>query len=118
LFLTVFYGLIVNIIAKATSPTLVTSAEQVQKYERFIFGLTRLVPSQLYSDATTTLLVPSVRSIGPLSVEQIQGTIPGALPLGQSLLVVWPQVVGLAAATIALFGLSYWSFMRKEVRSR
>jgi ABC-2 type transport system permease protein len=40
------------------------------------------------------------------------------LPLGQSLLLVWPQVTGLIAATILCFVLAYVSFMRREIRSR
>jgi ABC-2 type transport system permease protein len=62
--------------------------------------------------------MPSVRSLGPLTMEQIVGTIPGPLPLGQSLLLVWPQITGLIAATILCFVLSYISFMRREIRSR
>lgn len=62
--------------------------------------------------------VPSVRSLGPLTMEQVYGTIPGPLPLGQSLLLVWPQVTGLIAATVICFALSYVSFMRREIRSR
>jgi ABC-2 type transport system permease protein len=51
-------------------------------------------------------------------MEQVYGTIPGPLPLGQSLLLVWPQVTGLIAATVICFALSYVSFMRREIRSR
>ena len=51
--------------------------------------------------------MPSVRSLGPLTMEQVQGAIPSPLPLGQSLLVVWPQLTGLIAATVICFALSY-----------
>jgi len=44
--------------------------------------------------------------------------LPGPLPLGQSLLMVWPQVTGLAAGTIISFVISYILFMRREIRSR
>ena len=81
-------------------------------------NLLRIMPNQLFSEATTTLLMPSVRSLGPLTMEQVYGTIPGPLPLGQSLLLVWPQVTGLIAATVLCFVLSYVSFMRREIRSR
>jgi ABC-2 type transport system permease protein len=94
------------------------SAQQVLSYQEFILNLFRVLPSQLFSDATTTLLVPTVRSLGPLTIDKIYGTIPGALPLGQSLLLVWPQITGLIAATILCFVLSYVSFMRREIRSR
>jgi ABC-2 type transport system permease protein len=39
------------------------------------------------------------------------------LPLTQSLLVVWPQVVGLIAGTVTLFVASYVAFQRQEVRA-
>ena len=63
----------------------------------------RLAPSELFNEATTTLLMPSVRSLGPLTMEQVQGAIPSPLPLGQSLLVVWPQLTGLDCSNSYLF---------------
>ena len=117
LFLTVFYPLIINLIVKAYEPTQST-AQQVFNYQELKLWLMQILPNQLFSDATTTLLIPSVRSLGPLTMEQVYGTIPGPLPLGQSILLVWPQVTGLIAATIICFVLSYVSFMRREIRSR
>jgi ABC-2 type transport system permease protein len=118
LLFTVFYSIIVSLIAKAASPSENATAQQIVGYQETIMNLFRLLPSQLYSDATTTLLAPTVRSLGPLTMDQIVGAIPGPLPLGQSLLLVWPQITGLTAATILCFVLSYISFMRREVRSR
>lgn len=118
LFFTVFYQIIVNLVARAMAPAEMASPQQLVGYQQFILNLMRVVPSQLYADATTTLLVPSVRSLGPLTMQQTYGAIPSPLPLGQSLLIVWPQLTGLIAATVVCFGLSYMSFMRKEIRSR
>jgi ABC-2 type transport system permease protein len=118
LFFTVFYSIIVSLIARAASPSAAASAQQVAGYQEMILNLLRILPSQLYSDATTTLLVPTVRSLGPLTMEQIVGAIPGPLPLGQSLLLAWPQITGLIASTILCFVFSYISFMKKEIRSR
>lgn len=118
LFFTVFYQIIVNLVAKAAMPTAMASEQEVIHYQELIQNLLRIVPSQLYSDATTTLLMPSVRSLGPLTMEQVYGAIPSPLPLEQSLLLVWPQLTGLIAATVLCFALSYFSFMRKEIRSR
>ncbi|MBB3185865.1 ABC transporter permease [Microbacter margulisiae] len=120
LFLTVFYPLIVNLVMKGLTPSQVAMASphQLMGLEELRLTLMRILPNQLFSDATTTLLMPSVRSLGPLTMEQVYGTIPGALPLGQSVLLVWPQVTGLVAATIVCFVLSYISFMRREIRSR
>jgi ABC-2 type transport system permease protein len=118
LFFSVFYGMIVSLIAKAITPSGFATTNQIVNSEGIIMSLLRLMPNQLFSDATTTLLMPSVRSLGPLTMEQIYGTVPGPLPLGQSLLLVWSQVTGLIAASILCFVLSYIPFMRREIRSR
>ncbi len=118
LFFTIFYQIIVNLVAKAIMPSQTASPQQLLDYQQFILNLMRVVPSQLYTDATTTLLMPAVRSLGPLTMEQAYGAIPSPLPLGQSLLIVWPQLTGLIAATVVCFALSYLSFMRREIRSR
>ena len=67
----------------------------------------QVLPNELFTQATTTLLMPNVRSIGPLTMQQVIGTIPGPLPMGQSLLLVWPQVTALVAGSIVCFLLSY-----------
>jgi ABC-2 type transport system permease protein len=118
LFFSVFYNMIVNLIMKAITPSGMAFENQMIGYEELRLTMLRLMPNQLFSEATTTLLMPSVRSLGPLTMEQVYGTIPGPLPLGQSLLLVWPQVTGLIAATILCFVISYVSFMRREIRSR
>ena len=118
LFFSVFYTMIVNLVAKGLSPSQMASPYQIISYQKFILGLMRLAPSELFNEATTTLLMPSVRSLGPLTMEQVQGAIPSPLPLGQSLLVVWPQLTGLIAATVICFAISYIMFMRREIRSR
>jgi len=118
LFLTVFYPLIVSLITKPIIPTQLSNPNELIRYEQVKLILMRFLPNQLFSDATTTLLMPSVRSLGPLTPEQVYGAIPGPLPLGQSVLLVWPQVTGLVAATIICFALSYVALMRREIRSR
>lgn len=118
LFFSIFYNMIINLIGKAISPSEMATTYQMIGYQRFMLNLLRFAPSMLFNEATTTLLMPSVRSLGPLTMEQAHGAIPSPLPLGQSLLIVWPQLTGLIAATVICFALSYGSFMRKEIRSR
>lgn len=118
LFFSVFYGMIVSLIIKTITPSQLVTEYQLFRLEELKIGMLRIMPNQLFSEATTTLLMPSVRSLGPLTMEQVYGTIPGPLPLGQSVLLVWPQVTGLIAATVLCFVLSYVSFMRREIRSR
>ena len=118
LFFTIFYRIIVGMAVKAFFPDPVyLSDAEVLSWNNLLLDLLRLAPSQLYTDATTTLLMPSVRSLGPLSIEQMAGAIPAPLPLRESLLIVWPQVTGLLAATAVCFALSYYGFMRREIRT-
>ena len=110
--------MLINLIIKALAPAGIVNPNQVINIETLRVDLMRIMPNQLFSDATTTVLMPSLRSLGPLTMEQLYGTIPGPLPLGQSILLVWPQITGLAAATVLCFVLSYLTFMRREIRSR
>ncbi len=118
LFFSVFYNMIVNLIAKGIAPSNFVSENHVVYFQRIVQNIMRLNPGQLYDDATTTLLIPAVRALGPLTMEQMSGAIPSPLPLGQSLFLVWPQVTALIAGTIVFFAIAYALFMRSEVRSR
>jgi ABC-2 type transport system permease protein len=119
LFFSVCYQMIIGLINKTFAPSPdIASPEQVIKFQKLIQGLSRLAPRQLFTDATSTLLLPSVRSLGPLTFSQMFGAVPNPLPLGQSLLIVWPQVTGLIAAAVLCFALSYRFFMKREIRSR
>ena len=93
------------------------SPAEIMSCNETILNLLRIAPSQLYSDATTTLLMPSVRSLGPVTMEQMAGAVPAPLPFKESLMIVWPQVSGLLAATVVCFAVSYLLFMRREIRS-
>lgn len=116
LFFTVFYQIFLNLASRAIMPSETATPEQISNYQNLMYDLVRILPSQLYTDATTTLLMPSVRSLSPLTMDQVYGAIPAPLPVGQSILLVWPQLTGLIAATVLCFALSYVSFMREEIR--
>lgn len=118
LFFTIFYQIIINVAARLFIPQHPVTPQEAIGWQEFFMNLLRLAPSQLFSDASITLLLPSVRSLGPLTMEQMYGALPSPLPLGQSLLLVWPQLTGLTAATAACFAVSYYLFMRKEIRPR
>lgn len=117
LFSTVFYPMIVDVITKALDPGAYAHPAQQLALAKIRLGMLRLLPGQLFSEATSTLLVPSLRSLGPLTMQQTHGAIPGPLPFGQSILLSWPQIVGLIAATVVCFVISYIAFMRREIRS-
>jgi ABC-2 type transport system permease protein len=84
----------------------------------------RLSPGALFGEIVTVLLDPAVRStqqsqLAAMGLALVEpGSIPGApLPLLQSVLIVWPQMVSLVAGTIVLFVIGYVIFQRQEVRA-
>jgi len=117
LLFTVFYPFLVNLIIRSLLPDpAYLSQAQVMSYNELILDVMRIAPNQLYTDAATTLLMPAVRSLGPMNMEQMAGAIPSPLPVKESLMIVWPQLSGLLASTISCFALSYYLFMRREIR--
>lgn len=118
LFFTVFYQIVINLVIRSflPDPAFLTQ-DQILRYNELILDLLRIAPNQLYTDASTTLLMPSVRSLGPMTMEQMAGAIPAPLPFRESLMIVWPQVSGLIGVTVACFALAYYLFMRREIRS-
>jgi ABC-2 type transport system permease protein len=118
LFFAFFYGFVVNIIASVLLPDSgFLEPDQALAYNNLLMDLLRIAPGQLYNDATTTLLMPSIRSLGPLTMEQMAGAIPSPLPLKESIMIVWPQITGLIAAITVCFAFTYRLFMRREIRT-
>jgi ABC-2 type transport system permease protein len=79
-------------------------------------------PMVLYSDASATIVNPmrkttkSMVLLGPM--EQLSASrFQNPLPLGQSILVVYPYVVALVAITLICFAISYLVFMLQEIRT-
>ena len=79
-------------------------------------GLSRLSPGTLYLESLLALLNPDSQTMTTL-LAQFQGRIPSPLPLNESILQVWPQIVSLIAGTIVLYVIGYVSFQRQEVRA-
>ena len=114
----IFYNMIIDFISKGYLNTeSISSMEEAINRQETILNLYRLSPSYLFSESTTTLLSPGVRTLGPLTMEQTVGALAGPLPLGQSLLLIWPQLTGLIAATLICFMIAYYLFIRQEIRT-
>jgi ABC-2 type transport system permease protein len=80
--------------------------------------LMRISPNDLFAEAMQAILSPSTRTLGAVFLEQLRGAVMGApLPLGESMLIAWPQTVSLIAGTIVLFVVGYVIFQRQEVRA-
>ena len=118
LFFTIFFPIVINFIIRPFIPNPnYISEQEYLSWNELILNLNRLSPSQLYTDATTSILMPSVRSLGPVSMEQMIGAIPSPLSFTDSLMIVWPQLTGIMAAMMVCFAASYFVFMRREIRS-
>lgn len=120
IFFSIFYSMIINVIAKSyLSSEAITSLEELMSRQGFIAFLMRLSPNYLFSESTTILLTPHVKTTNPfgLTMEQSAGSIVSPLPIDQSLLLIWPQLTGMIAATLICFAISYIMFMRQDIRT-
>jgi ABC-2 type transport system permease protein len=118
LFFTVFWGITVGLLAQALRPVRFGSPDELLAQAQMQLILARFSPNTLYAESMVAMLNPVVRSLGLILPIQLEGAILGApLPLSQSLLLAWPQLTGLIAATILLFALAYVIFQRQEIRA-
>ncbi|WP_323742006.1 ABC transporter permease [Salinibacillus xinjiangensis] len=119
LFFSIFYGILVNLIVNTSVPDqLFQQAASVQQQsQELLTTLMRFSPNYLFTEITTILLTPSFRTLGPISMEQVAGTIPAPLELAQSLTIIWPQVIGILSAAVICFAISYFIFLFQEIRS-
>ncbi|MCP8615506.1 ABC transporter permease [Salirhabdus salicampi] len=118
LFLSIFYSILVNLMIDASMPDqLFHQSMEKGNYEEMALSFMRLSPNYLYSEITTVLLTPNFRTLGPITMEQVIGAVPSPLGIGQSLSVIWPQLFGISALCFVCFALSYYIFIRQDVRS-
>jgi ABC-2 type transport system permease protein len=114
LFATLLTGIAAGVLAPLpANPTL---DQQVANAQMQI-DLARVSPGTLYGEATAYVLNPTVQSVGIILPAQQDAALPTALPFEQSLLLAWPQAVGLLALTAVCFGVTYVAFMRQEIRA-
>lgn len=118
LFLSLFMSLVASGIATAVYPLDSYDAygNMLSNYELDL-ALNRVSPYYLFVEAATTILNPNVRSIGIVTMSSYSGAISSALSFGQSLLLVWPHLVVMAALVMVSFAVAYISFMRQEIRA-
>ena len=99
-----------------------SDSEAVIRHAQIQEGVRLSSPMGLYSDATATVMNPmqkttkSLVMMGPME-RMLSSRFQNPLPIGQSILVVWPYIVSLIAITLVCFGFSYAVFMRQEIRS-
>lgn len=116
--LTLFGTILAGILADAIRPVPdePTLNERLSN-ARLELALERISPSRLYEEATIALLNPEVRSLGLLLPAQVDRAVRSSLDLEQSLLLAWPQIVGIVGLAVVAFAVAYVLFMRQEVRA-
>jgi ABC-2 type transport system permease protein len=124
LFISILWPLLSGHLVNIFVPASATSADELLSALSTHQAVRRLSPGALFAEIVTVLLDPAVRStqqsqLAAMGLALVEpGSIPGApLPLAQSLLIVWPQIVSLIAGTIVLFVIGYVIFQRQEVRA-
>jgi ABC-2 type transport system permease protein len=119
LFLAMLWPAVAQMVGEAISPSDIRFAQLGLPTPDTLMwqqGLSRLSPGTLYLESLLALLNPDSQTMTTL-LAQFQGRIPSPLPLNESILQVWPQIVSLIAGTIVLYVIGYVSFQRQEVRA-
>lgn len=121
IFLFFFLSMIAGYIANAMVPVDQNSTiDFIAKNDSIYSMISRISPGTLYGEATRVLLMPELgdpsSTLMMISI-YTAGLIPGSLSLGQSFVIVWPQIISLIALAVICFAISYIKFMREEIRS-
>lgn len=79
--------------------------------------VSRFSPVGLFQEAGVFLLEPFERSLGAIPSWLSARMIPNPISMTQSLLIVWPHLIGLITLTVVCFAISYIKFIRDEIRA-
>lgn len=125
IFLSFFVSLGADVLANTLVPVdraQSGSEELFLKNARLKENISHFSPMSLYSKASATIVDPMRNTtsalvlMGPL--EQLSASrFQNPLPLGQSLIVVYPHLVALVAIMLICFAISYVVFMTQEIRT-
>ncbi len=125
IFLSFFVSLGANVVADSIAPVdrqKEPNPEMIIKNIRIREMVSLCSPMVLYSEATQTIIDPmrkttrSVVLMGPME-ELLSSRFQNPLPLGQSILVIFPHMTALIALTLICFAISYVIFMVQEIRT-
>jgi ABC-2 type transport system permease protein len=118
LVLALFASLIFRLVAGVLAPVPANATpDQTLHNAQTELAVSRISPVTLYDESTAALLDPEVRSVGIVTYGQMDRAVASELMFGQSVLLVWPQFVGMVALTVLCFAFAYVGFMRQEVRA-
>jgi ABC-2 type transport system permease protein len=118
----IFFTFFVNMIADAIASAMLNVVDIFDPEALVRLASTRLMvarisPSTLFQEATVAMLMPKVRSLGPVLVSQTIGMLPNPLSVRESLVLIWPHTVALVALICICFAIAYVRFMTQEIRS-
>ena len=121
IFVFFFVPVIASSIADVSVPVNQNSSlDMVIRNTELKSAIGRISPSTLYGEAIQVLLLPELGSANAalmLISIYVSGMIPTPLPISQSLVIVWPQLVTLIALTAVCFAIGYIRFIREEIRA-
>jgi ABC-2 type transport system permease protein len=113
-------GFIPSAIANLRAPISETSTTQeLIRYATIQVTATRISPIYLFQEAMYVLLAPGARTATEYLQIYASGAewMPSPLPLGQTMITIWPHLVTFVAIAAIFFGISYYRFTREEIRS-
>ncbi|UCF72538.1 MAG: ABC transporter permease [Deltaproteobacteria bacterium] len=124
IFFSFFVSMGATVVANAMVPldqATTEDPEMVMRHVRLQRAVSLLSPMQLYNDSTAIIIDPMRKTTGSLvlmgAVERLLSErFRRPLALSQSIYVVLPHLITLIAVTFICFGLSYYVFMRQEIR--
>ncbi len=122
IFFVILFPTFVTLIANALVPLSdQSSVQEIASNTEVQIMAMHVSPTMLFEEASYILLAPGAKTAGQILQLLTSGVaehmLPGHLPLAQSLIAVWPQIVSLFALTAVCFAVSYIKFMREEIRS-
>jgi ABC-2 type transport system permease protein len=125
LFFVFFWGMIARAIADAVVPSgdQATTAQIISNANIFL-NIERISPQFLFLEAVMILINPSlgyfmIRGVTSNSLIDMQSgrMLFNPIPISQSLIQIWPQLVLIISLAFICFAISYIIFMRQEIRS-
>jgi ABC-2 type transport system permease protein len=124
IFFSFFVTLGADVLANAIAPLDKDTGniETVMKHVGTQRVISLLSPMALYMDSSSVIIDPNRKTtqsfllVGPME-KLSMSRFKGALPLSQSLLVVFPYITILVGITLVCFGVTYAVFMVQEVRA-
>lgn len=117
-FFTFFIYMLAGILADRLAPLgPKVTVEAWLKHVQVRDAVLKFSPTTVFNEAVTAILMPTYKGLGIMALFAGEEIPQGPLSIGQSLLVVWPQLTILVAMALICFTISYAVFMKREIRS-